>query len=183
MARKVVGVGSVGTRCWIVLMLGRDEQRPAVPAGQGGASSRCLEDVPGTSQYANQGQRVVAGQRLMQAASDIFLGWQRSQAGLDGTPATSTSASSGTGSASADIDGDGRRRHARCTASCAAGRWPGRTPGRATASRSPPTSAAPTSSTRRSPSSPRPTPTRTSATTTALVAAVASGRITATPDI
>jgi uncharacterized protein (DUF2252 family) len=82
MARKVVGVGSVGTRCWIILMLGRDESDPLflqVKEAQVSVLSRYV----GASQYKNQGQRVVAGQRLMQASSDIFLGWQRSDATLD----------------------------------------------------------------------------------------------------
>jgi len=85
MARKVVGVGSVGTRCWIVLVLGLDHSDPLFLQVKE-AEESVLEDFAGTSQYANHGQRVVAGQRLMQAASDIFLGWQRSQAGPDGTP-------------------------------------------------------------------------------------------------
>jgi uncharacterized protein (DUF2252 family) len=83
MARKVVGVGSVGTRCWIILMLGRDTADPLflqVKEAQESVLSRFV----GASKYPNQGQRVVAGQRLMQAASDIFLGWQRTKAGLDG---------------------------------------------------------------------------------------------------
>jgi len=83
MARKVVGVGSVGTRCWIVLMLGRDESDPLflqVKEAQASVLSRFV----GASKYANMGQRVVAGQRLMQASSDIFLGWQRAEVGLDG---------------------------------------------------------------------------------------------------
>jgi uncharacterized protein (DUF2252 family) len=82
MARKVVGVGSVGTRCWIVLMLGRDESDPLflqVKEAQASVLSRFV----GASKYTNMGQRVVAGQRLMQASSDIFLGWQRTEAGLD----------------------------------------------------------------------------------------------------
>jgi uncharacterized protein (DUF2252 family) len=85
MARKVVGVGSVGTRCWIILLLGRDDADPLflqVKEAQESVLSRFV----GASKYPNQGQRVVAGQRLMQAASDIFLGWQRTQAGLDGQP-------------------------------------------------------------------------------------------------
>ena len=85
MARKVVGVGSVGTRCWIILMLGRDETDPLflqVKEAQASVLSRFV----GASKYANQGQRVVVGQRLMQAASDIFLGWQRNPAGMDGQP-------------------------------------------------------------------------------------------------
>jgi uncharacterized protein (DUF2252 family) len=83
MARKVVGVGSVGTRCWIVLMLGRDETDPLFLQVKE-AEASVLSRFVGASKYANQGQRVVAGQRLMQASSDIFLGWQRNEAGLDG---------------------------------------------------------------------------------------------------
>ncbi len=83
MAHKVVGVGSVGTRCWIMLFTGRDDNDPLflqVKEAQPSVLSRFV----GASRYANQGQRVVAGQRLMQAASDIFLGWQRNEAGLEG---------------------------------------------------------------------------------------------------
>jgi uncharacterized protein (DUF2252 family) len=83
MARKVVGVGSVGTRCWIVLMLGRDENDPLFLQVKE-AEESVLSHFVGTSKYTNQGQRVAAGQRLMQASSDIFLGWQRIEAGLDG---------------------------------------------------------------------------------------------------
>jgi uncharacterized protein (DUF2252 family) len=83
MARKVVGVGSVGTRCWIVLMLGRDTGDPLFLQVKE-AERSVLSRFVGASRYGNQGQRVVAGQRLMQASSDIFLGWQRTQAGLDG---------------------------------------------------------------------------------------------------
>jgi len=82
MARKVVGVGSVGTRCWVVLLIGRDQDDPLLLQIKEAAPSVHAEFV-GRSRYANQGQRVVAGQRLMQAASDIFLGWQRT-AGVDG---------------------------------------------------------------------------------------------------
>jgi len=78
MARKVVGVGSVGTRCWIILMLGRDESDPLFLQVKE-AQVSVLAAFAGASQYANQGQRVVAGQRLMQASSDIFLGWQRTE--------------------------------------------------------------------------------------------------------
>ena len=83
MARKVVGVGSVGTRCWIILMLGRDAADPLFLQIKE-AEKSVLSRFVGASKFTNQGQRVVAGQRLMQAASDIFLGWQRTQAGLDG---------------------------------------------------------------------------------------------------
>jgi uncharacterized protein (DUF2252 family) len=82
MARKVVGVGSVGTRCWIVLLIGRDEGDPLLLQIKEAPPSVHAEFV-GASEYTNQGQRVVAGQRLMQQASDIFLGWQRT-AGIDG---------------------------------------------------------------------------------------------------
>jgi uncharacterized protein (DUF2252 family) len=84
MARKVVGVGSVGTRCWIILMRGHDDGDPlflqvkeaqqSVLAGYGGL------DGP---RFENEGERVVMGQRLMQAASDILLGWESAE-GIDG---------------------------------------------------------------------------------------------------
>ncbi len=83
LARKVVGVGSVGTRCWIVLMLGRDNADPLFLQVKE-AEASVLSRFVGASKYTNQGQRVVAGQRLMQASSDIFLGWQRNEVGLDG---------------------------------------------------------------------------------------------------
>jgi uncharacterized protein (DUF2252 family) len=81
-ARKVVGVGSVGTRCWIALMHGSDESDPLFLQAKE-AEQSVLSRFVGASKYANQGQRVVAGQRLMQASSDIFLGWQPIEAGLD----------------------------------------------------------------------------------------------------
>jgi uncharacterized protein (DUF2252 family) len=82
MARKVVGVGSVGTRAWIGLLFGRDDRDPLFLQMKE-AQASVLESFLGRSEYRNHGQRVVAGQRLMQAASDIFLGWQR-QKGIDG---------------------------------------------------------------------------------------------------
>jgi uncharacterized protein (DUF2252 family) len=82
LARKVVGVGSVGTRCWIVLMFGRDESDPLFLQVKE-AQTSVLSRFVGASEYTNQGQRVVAGQRLMQASSDIFLGWNRTEVGLD----------------------------------------------------------------------------------------------------
>jgi uncharacterized protein (DUF2252 family) len=85
LARKVVGVGSVGTRCWIVLMFGRDESDPLFLQVKE-ADKSVLAAFAGASKYTNQGQRVVAGQRLMQASSDIFLGWQRIETRLDGKP-------------------------------------------------------------------------------------------------
>jgi uncharacterized protein (DUF2252 family) len=83
LARKVVGVGSVGTRAWIVLLVGRDEDDPLVLQVKE-AQPSVLEAYLGRSEFSNQGQRVVEGQRLMQSASDIFLGWTRTPAGLDG---------------------------------------------------------------------------------------------------
>jgi uncharacterized protein (DUF2252 family) len=82
LARKVVGVGSVGTRCWIVLFLGRDESDPLFLQVKE-AEASVLATYAGKSRYANQGQRVVMGQRLMQASSDVFLGWERG-VGVDG---------------------------------------------------------------------------------------------------
>lgn len=80
-ARKVVGVGSVGTRAWIVLMLGRDSSDPLfLQAKEAGPS--VLEPYAGASEHDNHGRRVVEGQRLMQAAGDIFLGWVEAE-GLD----------------------------------------------------------------------------------------------------
>ncbi len=82
-ARKVVGVGSVGTRAWIALFLGVDNQDPLFLQVKE-AQPSVLEQFAGKSTYSNCGQRVVAGQRVMQATSDIFLGWQRVAKGLDG---------------------------------------------------------------------------------------------------
>ncbi len=81
-ARKVVGVGSVGTRAWVALMLGIDNGDPFFLQVKE-AEESVLERFAGKSAFANHGQRVVAGQRLMQATSDIFLGWNRVN-GLDG---------------------------------------------------------------------------------------------------
>jgi uncharacterized protein (DUF2252 family) len=82
MARKVVGVGSVGTRCWIVLLRGRDDSDPLFLQVKEALPSALAEhlDVP---RHGHEGTRVVTGQRLMQATGDPFLGWQRTT-GLDG---------------------------------------------------------------------------------------------------
>ena len=82
-ARKVVGVGSVGTRAWIALMLGRDDQDPLFLQMKE-AEASVLEEFLGPSEFDNHGERVVNGQRLMQATSDIFLGWLHVESGLDG---------------------------------------------------------------------------------------------------
>jgi uncharacterized protein (DUF2252 family) len=78
-ARKVVGVGSVGTRAWICLLLGRDDQDPLFLQFKE-AQRSVLEPFLGHSEYASSGQRVVEGQRLTQAASDIMLGWIKVEA-------------------------------------------------------------------------------------------------------
>ena len=82
LARKVVGVGSVGTRAWIVLLLGRDEGDPLFLQAKE-AEASVLEGFAGKSRFSQEGRRVVEGQRLMQAASDIFLGWLTAE-GPDG---------------------------------------------------------------------------------------------------
>jgi uncharacterized protein (DUF2252 family) len=81
----VVGVGSVGTRTWIALLLGRDDDDPLFLQIKE-AQASVLEAYTSKSRFADHGKRVVEGQRLMQAASDIFLGWDRIQAGLDDKP-------------------------------------------------------------------------------------------------
>jgi uncharacterized protein (DUF2252 family) len=83
-ARKVVGVGSVGTRAWIALLLGRDEDPLFLQIKEAEAS--VLEEFLGPSEFSNHGERVVTGQRVMQAASDIFLGWLHVDSGLDDKP-------------------------------------------------------------------------------------------------
>ena len=83
LAHKVVGVGSVGTRAWIALLLGRDSQDPLFLQMKE-ADASVLEELLGRSELKNHGERVVAGQHVMQAASDIFLGWLHVESGLDG---------------------------------------------------------------------------------------------------
>ncbi|MFC4785020.1 DUF2252 domain-containing protein [Nocardioides sp. MAHUQ-72] len=87
LARKVVGVGSVGTRCWIVLLRGRDDRDPLFLQVKEAQPSVLADLVPPDMVEPdapdNQGERVVTGQRMMQASSDIFLGWQRVH-GIDG---------------------------------------------------------------------------------------------------
>ena len=82
MARKVVGVGSVGTRSWVLLMIGRDDSDPLFLQAKE-ASASVLEEYLGASEFEHHGERVVAGQRTMQASGDIFLGTQRVH-GIDG---------------------------------------------------------------------------------------------------
>ncbi len=82
MARKVVGVGSVGTRAWVLLFAGRQGQ-DALVLQMKEAQASVLEPYLGASEFEHHGERVVRGQRMDQAVTDVFLGWQRSQ-GLDG---------------------------------------------------------------------------------------------------
>jgi uncharacterized protein (DUF2252 family) len=84
-ARKVVGVGSVGTRAYIALLFGRDGQDPLFLQMKE-AEASVLEEFVAPSEFSNHGERVVVGQRLMQAVSDIFLGWLHVESGLDGKP-------------------------------------------------------------------------------------------------
>ena len=83
LARKVVGVGSVGTRAYVALLLGRDDE-DALFLQFKEAEASVLEPYLGKSKFADHGRRVVEGQRLMQAASDIFLGWEKVPLGVDG---------------------------------------------------------------------------------------------------
>jgi uncharacterized protein (DUF2252 family) len=86
-ARKVVGVGSVGTRCWVVLLRGVDELDPLFlqvkEAGRSVLADHVPEDMLPSVPPTHQGERVIHGQRLMQASGDIFLGWQSAE-GIDG---------------------------------------------------------------------------------------------------
>jgi uncharacterized protein (DUF2252 family) len=82
LARKVVGVGSVGTRAWVILMAGREGRDPLVLQAKE-AQASVLEPYLGTSEFANHGERVVHGQRIAYVAVDIFLSWLRAM-DLDG---------------------------------------------------------------------------------------------------
>ena len=162
-ARKVVGVGSVGTRAWVVLMDAGDGVEPLFLQAKE-AQPSVLAEYAGRSQYTNQGERAVAGQHLMQAESDIFLGWTRVSNPLDGIDRDFYVRQLKDWKFSVPIElmiPQGMTLYARlCGATLA------RAHARSgTASRWPPTSAARTSSTRPSPTSPKPTPTRTNATT------------------
>ena len=172
MARKVVGVGSVGTRAFIVLLQGRDEQDPLFLQVKE-ATQSVLEDHLPRSRH-QPGSRVVHGQRMMQAASDIYLGWTKGY--QEGRYLYWRQLRDMKGSA--DVEACGRSA-SRSTRASAAGPWRARMPVRATRSRSAPTSARATNSTRRSPTSPRATRTRTSATTRRSSAAIKSGRLEA----
>jgi uncharacterized protein (DUF2252 family) len=85
-ARKIVGVGSVGTRCWILLLEGRSTEQDPLFLQFKEAGPSVLERFLGDSEFENHGRRVVEGQRLMQSVSDIMLGWLHTDDGLDGRP-------------------------------------------------------------------------------------------------
>jgi uncharacterized protein (DUF2252 family) len=82
-ALKVVGIGSVGTRCYIALLIGRDDNAPLFLQVKEAQASVLEAHLPKKSTYRHHGHRVVTGQRLIQASSDIFLGWTRGLTGLD----------------------------------------------------------------------------------------------------
>ena len=172
-------MGSVGTRCWVILLLGRDSSDPLFLQAKEAPRS-VLERFAGRSEFSNQGQRVVEGQRLMQAASDIFLGWLREPPGLDDLKLHDFYVRQLWDSKiSFDIDRDAHRPIWLSTRDCARRRSPAPTRDQATRSQSPATSVPQTPSIAPSPSSPRPTPIRTSATTQRSFDAIATGRIQA----
>jgi uncharacterized protein (DUF2252 family) len=114
LAHKVVGVGSVGTRCWILLLLGRDRKDPLfLQVKEAGTS--VIAPFAGRDRYRHQGRRVVEGQRLMQAASDILLGWISGEGVVDGKPRDFYVRQLWDGKGSAEVetmDSDGLRLYA-----------------------------------------------------------------------
>ena len=160
MARKVVGVGSVGTRAFIVLLQGRDEQDPLFLQVKE-ATTSVLEDHLPKSRYKQPGERVVQGQRRMQAASDIFLGWTKGAEADRFLYWRQLRDMKGSAVVEVDVAGDARA----CTRASAAGRWHGRTLDREIPSPSLRTSARRASSKSRSATSRNGTPTRTTRTT------------------
>ena len=159
-ARKVVGVGSVGTRAFIVLLQGRDQHDPLFLQVKE-ATTSVLEDHLPKSRYRQPGERVVQGQRMMQAASDIYLGW--SKGSEDNRYLYWRQLRDMKVSATVETMGPGDARRVRPLLRRDAWREP--TPAPATRWRSPRTSARRTASTSRSPTSPSATPTRTTGTT------------------
>ena len=131
-ARKVVGVGSVGTRAFIVLLQGRDAQDPLFLQVKE-ATASVLEDHLPKSRYRQHGERVVQGQRMMQAASDIYLGWTKGRGRQPPLLLAPAARHEGLGAGR----GDGAARAHVLRAASAGGRWRGRTPGPATRSPSP----------------------------------------------
>jgi hypothetical protein len=107
-AHKVVGVGSVGNRAWVVLLLGRDDDDPLFLQAKEAVRS-VLEPYSGKCPYDNQGRRVVEGQRVMQAAGDLFLGWLRTE-GIDGEPRDFYVRQLWDGKRSVEVEGMGPRQ-------------------------------------------------------------------------
>ncbi len=132
MARKVVGVGSVGTRAFIVLLQGRDQQDPLFLQVKE-ATASVLEDHLPKSRYKQPGERVVQGQRMMQAASDIYLGWTKGAQANRYLYWRQLRDMKG----SAVVESMSASRPRASTHASAAGRSPARTPARETRSRSP----------------------------------------------
>ena len=162
LARKVVGVGSVGTRAWIALLVGRDNEDPLVLQIKE-AQASVLEPFLGKSGFANHGQRVVEGQRVMQAASDLMLGWLHAT-GVDSVERDFYVRQLWDSKGSAQVDVMEPRAWS-CTRASAGRRSPAPMPAPVMRSRSPRTSAPAPRSTAPWRPSPRRTPTRTSATT------------------
>ena len=173
----MVGVGSVGTRAWVVLMVGNDETDPLFLQLKE-AEASVLEPFLGKSEFAHHGQRVVEGQRLMQSASDIMLGWHQIE-GEDGVTRDFYIRQLWDGKGSALVETMGPRQLSRPTPRCAGGHWPGPTPAPATPSPSPATSATATASTGRSPRSPSRYADQNERDYAALQTAVKDGRVTA----
>ncbi len=173
-ALKVVGVGSVGTRAFVALLLGRDGGDPLFLQVKE-AQRSVLEPYAEPSAFENQGERVVQGQRLTQAASDILLGWVKAR-GLDGQQRDFYVRQLWDQKGSARVEGM-NPEPSPPTPRSAAPPWPTPTPAAATASRSRPTSARATPSTKPSPPSPRPTRTRTRAITRRCRSAADDGRV------
>ena len=114
----MVGVGSVGTRAWILLLVGKDNDDPLILQAKE-AEASVLEEFVGKSGYANHGARVVAGQHLMQASSDIFLGYASGRRARRRATGTSTYASSGTGRAASRSKGQSPRASPSTSPVCA----------------------------------------------------------------
>ena len=157
-ALKVVGVGSVGTRCFVIVLEGRDENDPLILQAKE-ATASVMEPYLEASGHSSHGQRVVVGQQLMQATSDIFLGWTRGPGGRDFYVRQLWDMKGSVDIATLELPGF------RFYPRCAPGRWPGRTLARATRRPSRPISGRATRSTGRSPTSRRPTPMSTRGTT------------------
>ena len=172
-ARKVVGVGSVGTEAFMILLMGdRDDDPLFLQVKE--ANTSVLAPFAGDSEYAHQGERVVQGQRVTQAASDAFLGWVT---GTGRAPSRVLRAPAARHEGLGDDRDDGAGAPARSTARSAARRWRARTRAPATPRRSPATSATTTRSTARSSGSPSRTPTRTTADYAAFTQAADDERI------